>query len=503
MSTTISFLCKICCDWKRTLWLGALALLHCPGAVADIVLADLFTENMVIQRDVPLPIWGTASPGEPVSVSFRGRKFLGLTDSHGKWRVTLPPQVPGGPDDILVEGSDRISVQNVLVGDVWLCGGQSNMEMILNSIDEGKNESQKFVYPEIRMLRIPPRASVAPLEEVGARWVKATPGAAGRFSAICGLFGRNLQERLHIPIGLIDASAGGTAAEAWSLRESVLSDPLVLRASAAYLRRASDFALHRPEIVMIRELGRGPHFFPPGSLWSGMIAPLTQLPVRGVVWYQGEANAGRAGGYSYLLSKMISDWRKSWGSQGLPFLLVQLPGFGQPTDSVVDQGWPRIREAQMKVSESLPNVALVTTLDLGDTELHPKRKRPIADRLARAARAVAYGEQIAYAGPKVRSVTFDRGQARLTYESRAGLKVCGKTLRGFSVAGKDRHWDPARAELNGNTVVVFGSEATDPVAVRYAWAPNPIANLCDDFGDPASPFRSDNWDAPGAPSGPL
>ncbi len=490
------------------LWCLSGALLSLHGAVK---LPALLSDRMVLQRDVPLRFWGTAEPGERVTVRFRAAERLATADAGGRWELFLPPQQAGGPDDVKVSGTNELTLRDVLVGEVWLASGQSNMEWRLNLSQGGKDEIASANHPKIRLFKVPHRIAETPMTDVQAEWRECSPESTPDFSAIAYFFGRGLHQHLNVPIGLIQAARGGTPAEAWTGREELLAAPEL----QFYLTKWARLFAEYPEAVKRHEaemrlweqagkveaqrprapLGPGSAHVPSG-LFNGMIAPLTPYAIRGAIWYQGETNASRAEArlYRSLFPAMIEGWRDRWGIGRFPFLFVQLANYeGVGTGPGTE--WPELRDSQLFTLNRVPNTGMAVTIDVGAArDIHPKDKKTVGHRLALAARSVAYGESVESSGPLfLRAITED-SSIRIWFTGAAGLRTrANQPLRGFTVAGSDKVFDLAEARIEGNTVVVSHKAVARPVAVRYAWADNPDANLESATGLPASPFRSDNW----------
>jgi sialate O-acetylesterase len=321
--------------------------------------------------------------------------------------------------------------------------------------------------------------------------VSTARGAETHFSAVCYFFGRRLQRTVGVPIGLIQAAVGGSTVESWISGPTLLQTPDLTKAArilAAQVKHEEGDP-SAPDYKGITN--RAPAG--PSTLFNGMIAPLTRYPMKGVVWYQGESNVGRQTDYVSLLTALIGDWRQIWGISALPFLIVQLPGFGKPEFFSIGSTWAQIREQQAAVARTVPNVALVVTVDMGAADLHPKLKRPIGDRLANAALALAYGEQVSCVSPTMRSWSLEHGSVRIEFDgAERGLETRAGVPAGFVVAGQDGKWCMARGRIVDSSVIVTCPEVSQPVAVRYAWADRPLANIFSGCGLPAAPFRTDS-----------
>jgi sialate O-acetylesterase len=618
---------------------------------ANVVPNPLFADNAVLQQKMKVPVWGTADPGERVTVEIAGQTVSTTADTVGKWRVDLKPMKAGGPFTLTISGKNKISFQNVLIGEVWLCSGQSNMERHLGlqpgqkPIANWEQEVRDAKYPEIRQFYVDKKTSYNPESTAKGGWSVCSPDTVKDFTAVGYFFGRDLYKARHVPIGLVHSSWGGTPAEAWTSEaglktlpdfDGMLADLAAVKADPergmkAYLTRlepwyrandkgsaeswnapeletttwkwmtlptlwesagepdldgvvwfhktfelpanlagipaeldlgmiddmdttwvngvqvgatvgynlirkyslAEDVLKPGRNVITVRvldtgggggiwgdeklqliwknklaqpinlsgpwqyriglDLKKGP--WPPqapgqGSsaptvLYNGMIAPLVPYAMRGVIWYQGEANVGRERQYRSLFPAMIADWRCAWDEGDFPFLFVQIAPFSGMT--------PEIREAQLLTLQHAKNTAMAVTIDCGDAEdIHPANKSPVGARLALAAQALAYGEKIEYSGPAFEAMKIDGREAVLSFTHRGGgLVAKDGPLKGFTIAGADGVFHPAQAEIRGQTVVVSSADVSRPVAVRYGWANVPEGNLFNGAGLPASPFRTD------------
>ena len=488
-----------------------LACLLAARAGAEVRLPYLLADHMVIQRGLPVAVWGWAAPGETVTASFRGATRSTRADELGRWSVTLPPGEAGGPFELTVEGGNRIVLCDVMVGDVWVAAGQSNMEWPLRWASNAAAEMAAARYPAVRLVRTMHRVSDHPLSNfAGQTWAVCSPQTVEHFSAAAYHFGRELHERLGVPIGLIQTAWGGTPAEAWTSLRALGGEPSLLPVFSEWAKLT---AQHETNLLLLPRLrrewektaararseGREPPPEPelrrrpggqwtPSGLFNAMVAPLTRFPIRGVIWYQGEANTApeRAPLYGRLFETLIRDWRRAWGQGDFPFLFVQLANFRAAPDSM----WPEVREAQRQAL-ALANTAMAVAIDIGEAgNIHPGNKREVGRRLALAARAVAYGEPLAYSGPLLRQVTRENGALRAWFDhAGGGLKTSGGAVRGFEVAGSNGRFFAARAEIDGATVAVSSEAVPRPERLRYGWADNPDCNLFNAANLPASPFR--------------
>jgi sialate O-acetylesterase len=428
----------------------------------------LFSDNAVLQQKVKVPVWGTTDQAEKVTVSIAGQDVSAMP-KDGKWRVELAPLAAGGPHVLtIVQGASRIELKNVMVGEVWICGGQSNMQWALKQSTGGSEAIATAGNEKIRLFTVPRRGTDKPEANVVGNWSVAAPDTVGDFSGVGYFFGRDLQKQLAVPVGLIASNVGGTAAEQWMSAESIESNPDLKDMS-------------KPQGA--------------STLYNAMIAPLAPYAIAGAIWYQGESNAGRAHQYRKLLPAMIKNWRDTFRQGDFPFLIVQIAPYEaivrEPSDSV----WAEIRDSQLFVSQTVPKTALAVITDVGDEkDIHPQRKEPVGVRLSLAARAVAYGEKIEYSGPLYDSLAVNGDKAELHFKHiGSGLVAKGGPLTGFTIAGEDRKFHAADAKIDGDTIVVSSDKVAKPVAVRYGWAAYPVVNLWNKEDLPASPFRTDSF----------
>lgn len=482
-------------------------------AAADVRLPALISEHMLIQRDAPVRIYGWAAPGENVTVRLAGQTVQASADDAGRWEAWLRPMPAGGPHELVIAGRNAITVRDVLVGEVWVASGQSNMVWPVERARDADKEASSANYPRIRLFKVALKVADDPVEDVEGSWQVCSPETVRSFSAVGYFFARHLHEKLGVPVGMIQSAWGGTPAQAWTSRATLLSEPSLqtyliewqrVLAEWPRTKRRWEENLKRWEerAAEAKRLGQQPpprpaqplgpgHPHTPAGLFNAMIAPLTPYTIRGAIWYQGESNANNlAWLYRTLFEAMIRDWRQAWGQGDFPFLYVQLANYAKATPGGY---WSLVQEAQLKTLE-LRNTGMAVTIDIGEAEdIHPKNKQDVGLRLALAARALVYGEKLVYSGPVFRQAVREGNRLRL-YFDHTGSGLRGRNgLRGFLVAGADRVFHPAEAQIEGATVVVSSSAVTAPVAVRYAWANNPEATLFNAEGLPASPFRSDNW----------
>ena len=504
--------------------IACLIALTASIASADVTPAKVFGPGMVLQRNRPAPVWGTAAPGDTLTVTFAGQTKTATADKEGKWRITLDPLQASAKGRTLAVQSTidnhKSTFPNVLVGDVWLCSGQSNMAFGLRSAVSAKTELPAANHPGIRLLHMiqgtPGGRSVygpkelarcTPEKYFAGTWTACTPETAKNFSAVAYFFGRDVRKATGVPVGLIHNAVGGTPTEAWMSRPTLQADPQFreLLEDWPASKQLHPFMSERSSIHLKgwREAAEKAkaagqpvppmpgHPFKPAFLYESGIAPLMPLAIRGVIWYQGESNSTNPTLHDRLFPAMIRDWRKGWGQGDFPFLFVQLPGMGTSKGYRAEK-WPEFREGQARAL-SLPNTGMAVTIDVGNpTNVHPRDKRTVGQRLALIARAKVYGESVVYSGPVLESLAAaaDGRGLKLTFDCvGGGLAVRGGgKLTGFETAGRDGTFTPAEATIQGDSVIITAEGK--PTAVRYAWAPFPDANLINKEGLPAAPFRA-------------
>ncbi len=486
-------------------------------------LPNVLSDGMVLQQGMSVPVWGWAPPGQEVVVRFAGQTQRTTAGPDGRWMLRLTPLTPGGPYEMVVTGDHTLTLRNLLVGEVWICTGQSNMEWGICSSANAEIEIREADYPDIRLYVTGDQVLAEPADDGPGRWVpcrkdKVAHTSMCDFSAVGYFFGRKLHKELGVPVGLIMAAAGGVPAESFISMRGLRAEPELAyvvehydQAMAAYPREKERHArelaayeqalavnpadagkLARPEMP----LGPGNIYLPTGY-YNGNIAPLVPLAIRGVTFYQGESNASRAEASRAFFGAMIRDWRTTWGQGDFPFLTVQLASHGLPPDSPQENDWAELREAQW-MTLALPNTGLAVTIDIGDvTDFHPRNKQDVGLRLALWALAKTYGRDVVCSGPIYKSMTVEGSRIRVSFDYTDGcLLAKGGPLRHFAIAGADRKFIWAQAEIDGDTVVAANPLVPEPKALRYAWAENPDGcNLCNASGLPASPFRTDDWPA--------
>ena len=519
-----------------TLSVIAITALVSGALHAEVKPNPLFTDGAVLQRGQPIPVWGTARDGEKVTVELNSEK-VSTTAAAGKWSVSLKPLKEGGPYTMKITGDNAVTVNNLLVGEVWVCSGQSNMEWTFAKAHNAKEEGPKAVFPKLRMFTVQKKTSAKPLTEAVGSWVECSPQTVGGFSAVGYFFARDIYQKLGVPVGMIHTSWGGTPAQAWTSLEGFGTAPELKgyvdaanqklagydAAAAAYPAKLEEFNAKSKEwnetagktyqealkswteaTAQAKQAGQPlpPQPNPsspqpkqpaepdggsgdPTTLYNGMVAPIIPYGIKGAIWYQGESNASQSKQYRTLFPAMIADWRARWKQGDFPFFFVQIAPFnGQP---------PEIREAQFLTLAKVKNTAMAVTTDVGNAkDIHPTQKEPVGQRLALAARALTYGEKIEYSGPLYESMTEKAGKIILSFKHvGGGLVSKDGELKGFTIAGEDKKFVSAQAKIQGSTVVVSAEGVANPKAVRYGWANVPDVNLFNNEGLPASPFRTD------------
>jgi sialate O-acetylesterase len=494
------------------------AFLCFTNAYSDVTLPTLFMDHMVLQQAKTVPVWGWAEDGEEVTVSFQGNEESTIAED-GKWRVNLRKTKTGGPFELTVRGNNSITIQDVLVGEVWLCGGQSNMQWTVSNSTDSEETVANSANDQIRLFQVPMTSKDEPQDNVDASWKVCGPESLPNFSAVAYNFGRKLQEDLGVPVGLIQSCVGGSNVSSWVPRDLMANNPEfknftdeydAIVASypeikkeyeaqlAAYQAKVEEYKAKGeklPDDIKAPRLPYGPeHHFRISGFYNGMIVPLKPYAIAGAIWYQGESNAGSpTSSYQYrnFFPAMINHWREIWGQGDFPFLFVQLASWG------VSQGdpWPLLREAQT-MTLNQKNTGMAVAIDVGDEkDIHPKDKKTVGERLELAALEVAYDKDVAYSGPIYKSMKVKGNEVRLSFEhTDDGLMFKGDNPVGFVIAGEDMNFVDATARIDGKYVYVSSDAVANPVAVRYGWSAYTECNLYNGAGLPASPFRTDDTD---------
>ncbi len=490
---------------------------------AQVKPASLFSDNMVLQRETNVPVWGTASNGESVTVEFEGQK-LSTTAKDGKWKVSLKPLKAGGPFTMTIKGNNTVTIKNILVGEVWLCSGQSNMERAMIYDTSAKEAIANSTNELFRWATIQHNSKDTVQTEVTCKWVSANPMTTKFFSATAYWYGSKLQKELGVPVGIINSSFGGTIIESWVSNKTLTSlglpkdgynDPVIARANyetkKAKAQPLVDKYNAEKETAKQQHLPIPPpptgmivvgDYRGPNVLYNGMIAPLIPFSIKGMVWYQGENNAYVGQNtYYQLLPALIKEWRSEWGEGNIPFFVVQLCPYRKKTiDPSLPSAIATVSDAQ-RSALSEPNTALLVTTDLvePDGDVHYKRKEPLGARLVLAAKAMAYNQKVEYSGPLYKSVEFKGNKAILSFTHIGGGLVAKDTaLTGFTIAGEDKKFYVGNVIIEGDKVIVTNPNVANPKSVRYGWAdhPWPDLNFWNKAGLPAAVFRTDNWELP-------
>jgi sialate O-acetylesterase len=485
--------------------------------LGTIIPNGVFGDHMVLQRDVPIPVWGRAEPGEQVSVMLENDMVRAVTDNNGFWKCQLPCRSASTSSLSITIRGDRtpapIILSNILIGDVWLCSGQSNMTLYLKYLTNFPGVTDDMVkadFPLIRQGAVARQPSIDPVESRPVTWTACTPQKVGMYSAPGFYFARQLQKQTGVPIGIILSSFGSTALEEWISKEALTTDSLSKKRMEQQHDRYFEVLAEEQSVrtwhgamrVKIRSWIFKESYIPPTQIlnktatahYNGMIRPLAPFPIKGVIWYQGEEEAleKRASDHRRQLPLLIADWRALWGQPGMPFIIQQLPEFkGEAAEKTE---WAELREAQADVVEKTPGTILVCGYGAGEVDgLHPANKREIGNRWASTVLSKIYGVNLPVSGPVFDSMETQGKTVRIHFRNSKGLATTdGQHPRGFFTAGKDRIYFPAQARIEGETVVLSSDKVSSPVAVRYAFQNAPSGlNLTNDSGLPAFPFRAD------------
>lgn len=501
----------------KLLRLFFLSLALAGFARAEVTLAPLFQDHAVLQRDLPLPVWGRAAPGEHVAVAFHGQTVGTTAGADGRWIIYLAP-VPASADpaELVVTGSNVTTVKDVLVGEVWLASGQSNMEWPLRMAANGDAEVARANFPALRLFSVLHAVASQPAETATGNWSPCTPDSVNQFSAVAYYFGRDLLRKLGVPVGVIGTYWGGTPIESWTSSATLRGTKAWPEIDARWqkiLPTAADYAARYPADRAAwgkaEEHAQAAHTknpltwppppmgpgtpFEPSGLFNGMIAPLQPYALRGVIWYQGEQNWLHPEEYAELFPTMIRSWRAQWGLGDFPFYFVQLANFTVVADPT-GRAWARLRDAQSSAL-ALPATGMAVTIDIGNPQnIHPLNKQEVGRRLALIAKTQVHGIPGDVSGPVFASATAEHGALRVHFtHAGTGLIAANQPVQSLEVAGADRIFHPATGKIERDTLLVSARTVPAPVAVRYAWSNAPVANLFNGAGLPAVPFRSDDW----------
>lgn len=491
-----------------------MALLHPATCHAELKFSPVFGDAMVVQRDKPIHVWGWTTPGTAVTAEIAGHAGSADADDQGRFDMMLDPLPAGGPHQLVVQADQKRVFNNVLVGEVWVCSGQSNMAWDVRSANDADLEALTAKFPEIRIISVPKVGSQEPLNDFDGKWEACNPENVKTFSAVGYFFGRQLHQTLDVPIGLIDNAWGGSSAEAWVDRKVLQDDGKYADLLSHYDQMAEGYDPEQDKkntearIAKWKSAGskgrrpqplsatlNGNHR--PANLYNGVLNPIIGYTIAGTIWYQGESNASRAHQYRELFPLMIQNWRDAWGQGDFPFYWVQLADFRGEVSQPAQSDWAELREAQTMTLSRLPNTGEAVIIDLGEaSDIHPRNKQDVAKRLARWALAKDYGYQIPCQSPTFAEMVVGDSVATLTFDHvGGGLDTFDVTQPiGFTIAGEDKKFVPAKAKISGkNTIEVSSPEVANPVAVRYAWADNPVCNVQSREGLPMTPFRTDQW----------
>lgn len=500
---------------KNILLLSALILIQ-TNLFSAVRLNSLFNNGMVIQRDKEVPVWGWADENESVTVSFNGQS-VSTTAKNGKWSVRLKPMKANTqPQTMTVKGNNTIEVQDILIGEVWICAGQSNMEWDVRRTNGGEEAIASSNNDQLRICVVPHNVQHSPVDDVKVQWKHSSPQAVRTASAVGYYFTSKLQKEMKVPVGMLQIAFGGTVIESWMSREVLAAmpnkdkymDPEAMKAEYdariakiqpiidAY-ERAKESARANKQPAPPRPSEIPSEYKGTTTIYNGEICPIVPFAVRGIAWYQGESNAypKRADTYYELLPAMIKLWRSDWNEPALPFIIIQITPNRKPqTDPNEWSGIAVIQDAQARTVEKTPHTALVTTMDCAEEDVHYKEKRPVGDRTLLAAQHLCYGSKAEHCGPTFKSMQIKGNKCVISYNHASkGLFAQGDKLSGFVIAGKDQKFYFADARIVGNKVEVSSPQVPAPVAVRYGWANFPKVNLFNKEKLPASPFRTDNW----------
>ncbi|MFO1062914.1 MAG: sialate O-acetylesterase [Pirellulales bacterium] len=492
--------------WRQVAVAALGSLLALPTTLmADVKVPNIFGDHMVLQQQQKNRVWGTADAGESVSVTISGKTQTATADAKGNWEVMLEPLSVGAPLELTIKGKNEIKFTDVLVGEVWICSGQSNMQWSVNASNDADLERLTAKNPNIRMINFPQVGTQEPIWTHDRKWQVCTPENVGGFSAVGYFFARQLQETIGVPVGMINNAWGGSACEAWINRSVLAADeqykPLMDRwalteATFATLSTKSDLTeAEKNQLNVLRgQMGGNSR---PANIYNGVLKSHLGYGIKGAIWYQGESNAGRAYQYRTLFPLMIKNWRDEWKQGDFPFYWVQLADFRDEKAEPAESDWAELREAQTMTMKALPNTGEAVIIDIGEgKDIHPKNKVDVGRRLARWALAKQYGVQVPFHSPQYKSHEIKDGKVTLTFDYVDGgwRPFDVPKPRGFAIAGEDKKfvWADAKVLPDGR-VEVWSDKVSAPASVRYAWADNPVCNMFNGAGLPLTPFRTDDW----------
>lgn len=520
---------------KRSLFATLIMVLF-VGLTTDVMcevkVPKILSDSMVLQRDIPVPIWGWADVGENITVSFGKQKKTVIADKNGEWKLKLDSlKADKTPKQLTITGKNTIVIKNVLVGDVWVCSGQSNMQEPVFRVLQSKKELAAANYPTIRLMTVPRVANDFLVKEINVKWYECTPKTISGFSAVGYFFARELLKELDVPIGLISSNWGGTRIEPWispegyrlvpeqkrmsTLIDSQLSTTtegkvkykLFINEMKAWMKKAEQSLANKKAIpAMPPQPGKMRSHQDPTKLYNAMIFPLIPYAIRGVLWYQGESNGGEGMSYFNKMQALIGGWRQLWNQGDFPFYFVQLASFRKPTPTnPVGSGWGRCREAQRK-SLTIPNTGMAVTMDIGDAiNIHPRNKQDVGKRLALWALAKDYKKNVVFSGPLYKSMKVEGDKIRISFDcTGSGLMIAEKIaldpvkeikngkVKWVSIQGKDKKWHWADLVIDGNTILISSDQVKEPIAVRYCYTTNSTGPLLyNKEGLPAAPFNTE------------
>lgn len=498
-----------CSTWSRRGWLAIAlaALFSASPANADVKLPNIFGSHMVLQQGQKNKIWGVAEAGEVVNVAINGQKQTATAAQDGTWHVMIDPVPVGGPYELTVKAKNEIKFSDVLVGEVWICSGQSNMQWSVNSSNDSDLEKLTANFPKIRMINFPNVGTQeARWSHDDHKWMVCNPQNVGSFSAVGYFFARQLHQTLGVPVGMINNAWGGSACEAWIRRDLLTSDPKYKGTIDRWVgmeQKVADLVAkgqdltddQKKELNNLQNQMKGNHR--PANIYNGVLKSHIGYGIKGAIWYQGESNAGRAYQYRDLFPLMIKNWRDEWGQGDFPFYWVQLADFQKEQPQPGDSAWAELREAQTMTMSRSPNTGEAVIIDIGEgKDIHPKNKVDVGRRLARWALAKNYGVQVPYHSPQYKSMEKKGNTIVLTFDYLDGgwRPFDVNEPRGFSIAGEDKKFVWANAKILPDGKIEVSSESvTAPASVRYGWADNPVVNMFNGAGLPLTPFRTDDW----------
>lgn len=469
------------------------ALLSTATAWAEVKVSAIFTPHMVLQHSQKNPVWGKADKGEKVTVTIDSQKHETTAGDDGNWKVTLDSLPIGGPHTLTIAGSNTITCDDVLVGEVWICSGQSNMQWSVNASNDPDLEKAAAKFPKIRLVTVPNVGTQEAQFTFNGKWAACTPETVANFSAVGYFFGRQIHQTTDVPVGLINVAWGGSACEAWIKRD-------LLAGNERYKKLMDRWANIEKDGENDKNRGQFRGNARPANIYNGVLKPIMGYGIRGAIWYQGESNASRAYEYRDMFPLMIKSWRDEWAQGDFPFYWVQLADFTAEVPNPGESDWAELREAQTMTQDKLPNTGEAVIIDIGEgKDIHPKNKQDVAKRLARLALKQVYDRKdIVDKSPRYKAGSLEKidGKVTLAFDNvGSGWRPFDvNEPRGFAIAGDDKKWVWAKAKvLPDGRIEVWSDEVKAPVAVRYGWANNPVVNMFNSAGLPLTPFRTDDF----------